>query len=198
VPKYSVAGAAAGDAGTGDDDGNPGAASQQAKAPPGGSKAKERQMTPDELKAWAQKEESDTRQKTEATKGMRSTRGGSDADAEWARGELDRLNASKGAGPAVDPVADANRAQASMPYAYKPEFTPPEQKPGEVNVGPMAQTMASDPVAATAVKRDPQTGMLMLDGNKMLKLHSAGLSSLQQQQDETRMLLSRVLGKGRR
>lgn len=80
-------------------------------------------------------------------------------------------------------IAQANRSMAGSAYSYKPEFTPPEQAPGERNVGPMAQNMAADPVASTAVKRDPATGMLMLDGAKMTKLNSAGIASLQQQVD---------------
>lgn len=91
-----------------------------------------------------------------------------------------------GKGAQNDPIQNANRSQVSSPYTYKPEYTPPEQAQGEPNVGPMAQNLASDPVAATAVKQNPQNGMLMLDTNKLTKLHSAGIASLQQQVDELR------------
>lgn len=85
-----------------------------------------------------------------------------------------------------DPVANANRAQEASVYTYKPEFAAESgQAPGETNVGPMAQTMASDPVAATAVKQGPD-GYLMLDGAKLAKLHSAGIASLQKQVDVLR------------
>jgi hypothetical protein len=82
-----------------------------------------------------------------------------------------------------DPMAAANRAQAGSAYAYKSEFRPPDQAPGEVNVGPMAQNMAQDPIASTAVKQNPQTGMLSLAADKLSKLHSAGIGSLQHQYD---------------
>lgn len=80
-----------------------------------------------------------------------------------------------------DPMANAARAMEASPYAYKEEFRPPEQAPGEVNVGPMAQKMAKDPVARTAVRQDPQTGLLSLDRDKMLKV-LAGTSAAQQKQ----------------
>lgn len=86
-------------------------------------------------------------------------------------------------GPAVDPMAAANRSMEASPYAYKPEFTPPEQQSGEPNVGPMAQTMAADPVAGTAVRQDPQSGMLTIDRDKGLKVVMGGLASLQKQLD---------------
>lgn len=82
-----------------------------------------------------------------------------------------------------DPIAGANRAQASSAYSYKPGFAEAAgQKRGEVNVGPMAQRMAKDPVARTAVEED-ESGLLMLDKDKLSKLHSAGIASLQKQID---------------
>jgi hypothetical protein len=93
-----------------------------------------------------------------------------------------------------DRMAEANRSMEASVYEYKPEHTPPEQAPGEKNVGPMAQSMASDPVAATAVKRDPKTGMLMLDAAKMTKLNSAGIASLQRQVDS----LAKALAKSKK
>lgn len=94
-----------------------------------------------------------------------------------------------------DRMAEANRSMEASVYEYKPEFTPSEQAPGEKNVGPMAQNMAADPVAGTAVKRDPQTGMLMLDAAKMTKLNSAGIASLQRQVDSLAKALAKR-GKG--
>lgn len=108
------------------------------------------------------------------------------------RKQSEEHDARMKAGPAVDPIADANRAQAAQPYAYKPEFRPPEQAPGEVNVGPMAQNMAANPVAATAVRRDPGTGLLVLDKDKLAKLQSAGIASLQRQMDSLRSSIAQA------
>ncbi len=79
-------------------------------------------------------------------------------------------------------MAAANRAMVPSAYAYKPQYLPPEQKPGEVNVGPMAQNMARDPVAGTAIVKGPD-GMLAIDKDKGLKLVMGGLSSLQREVD---------------
>ena len=92
-------------------------------------------------------------------------------------------------------MAEANRSQAGSSYAYKPEFTPPDQVPGERNVGPMAQNLAADPIARTAVKKDPENGMLMLDVTKLAKLHSAGIASLQDQVDSLGSAVARALRK---
>ena len=90
-------------------------------------------------------------------------------------------------GSCTTAVADANRAQAGSLYTYKPGFAEASgQRPGDPNVGPMAQTMARDPLASTAVVQDPETGMLTLDKEKLLKLQSAGIASLQRQVDEMR------------
>ena len=111
--------------------------------------------------------------------------GGADAASKWADEELARTRAATEAidkgRPAADPMADAARAMRASTYAYKPEMTPPEQSPGEPNVGPMAQTMASSPVTATAIKKDPKTGMLMIDQAKMLKV-LGGVAAHQQSQ----------------
>ena len=63
-------------------------------------------------------------------------------------------------------------------YAYKPEFKPGEQAPGELQVGPMANPMAEHPVTATTIIRDPQTGLLAIDKDKALKLTMGGLATL--------------------
>ncbi len=81
------------------------------------------------------------------------------------------------------PFADANRSLRAEPYTYKDEFRPPEQEPGEVNVGPMAQTMAKDPVARTAIKEAPGSDLLTIDRDKGLKVVMGGLASLQNQVD---------------
>lgn len=81
----------------------------------------------------------------------------------------------------TSPMQGAARAMRASVYAYKPEFRPPEQAPGEKNVGPMAQNMERNPVTATAVRKDPDTGLLSLDRDKLLKV-LAGTSSAQQEQ----------------
>lgn len=83
----------------------------------------------------------------------------------------------------VQPLANAARAMKGSAYEYKPEFTPPEQRPGEKNVGPMAQNMARDPVAANIVKKG-ENGYLMLDTAKMVKTLGAIAADQQRQQDE--------------
>jgi hypothetical protein len=94
-------------------------------------------------------------------------------------------------------AADANRSMEASAYAYKPGFDAEAgQKPGEVNVGPMAQNMAQSPVAATAVKQDDQ-GLLSLDRDKMLKVMAGGIASLQDQVDQLRpsVMARRLRGK---
>ncbi|WP_146648214.1 hypothetical protein [Labilithrix luteola] len=74
-------------------------------------------------------------------------------------------------------------------YAYKPGFDEAErQAPGEQNVGPMAQDMASNPVTATAVKEGPN-GMLYIDQPKALKLSlgAAGYLAAKQREQEQRL-----------
>lgn len=80
-------------------------------------------------------------------------------------------------------MAQANRAMAPFSYAYKPGHAEEAgQAPGERNVGPMAQNMAADPVASTAIVERPD-GMLAIDKDKALKLTMGGLSSLQSEVD---------------
>lgn len=73
---------------------------------------------------------------------------------------------------------EAAHALEGHDYAYKDEFTPPEQKRGEVNHGPMAQAMEKNPLTRTAVKKDPR-GMRMVDMNKLVKVHSSLIDHLQ-------------------
>jgi hypothetical protein len=97
---------------------------------------------------------------------------------------------------AEDPMASANRAQQGSAYTYKPEFAAQSgQAPGEVNVGPMAQNMAANPVARTAVKQDPGTGLYVLDSDKLSKLHSAGIGSLQSQVDAIKNRIASLVGR---
>lgn len=82
------------------------------------------------------------------------------------------------------PMAGANRAMVAEPYAYKPEYAARNgQEPGELNVGPMAQRLAKDPVARTAVV-EGEDGMLAIDQGKGLKLVMGGVADLQRQVDD--------------
>lgn len=91
-------------------------------------------------------------------------------------------------------VEASNRSMVGSPYAYKPGLTPPEQRPGEPNFGPMAQNMEKSPVAGTAVKTDPHTGMKSIDRDKALKVTMSGVANLQTQLDQ----MKRYLGRGGR
>lgn len=109
--------------------------------------------------------------------------------------EVERGVPSKAAPPPPKPLSekvapplaqlqqDANRRGAGFAYAYKPEFSPPEQAHGELNWGPSADEMVKNPLMATAVKPD-ETGMKRIDVNKLVKNNTAGIASLQQQLDE--------------
>lgn len=81
-----------------------------------------------------------------------------------------------------EPMIRANLSMKPSVYEYKAEFAGENgQKVGEKNVGPMAQNMAADPLAKTAVVKDPKNGLLGLSMPKMLKLVGGGLASLQAQ-----------------
>jgi hypothetical protein len=125
-------------------------------AAPAKAKRSERKPTLSEAEKWADAELSSTAAKTESAKKQKSY---------------------------TEQLAESARALESAPYAYKPEFTPPDQRPGEMNVGPMAQNLAIDPLASSAVKKT-EDGMLALDRDKLLKLNSAQIANLQKQLDE--------------
>jgi hypothetical protein len=83
------------------------------------------------------------------------------------------------------PLASANRSMAASEYEYKPGFAEAEgQKLGEKNVGPMAQNLERDPIAKTAIVKDPKTGLLGVSIPKSLKLVMGGLASLQGEVDD--------------
>lgn len=100
-------------------------------------------------------------------------------------------------GPAVDgragradPMADANRAMSPEVYRYKPGVG---EDPDRLHVGPMAQRMAADPVASTAVRRLPD-GTLAVDGASADRLALAGNAANQRQIDELRAQIARLQG----
>lgn len=94
-----------------------------------------------------------------------------------------------------NPLANAARAQAGEPWAYKPEFRPPGQAPGEVNVGPYAENMQRDPLASTAVKPGAN-GLPELDPQKTITLNAA-INADQQKQLDTIARAIAFLAQGR-
>jgi hypothetical protein len=118
------------------------------------------------------------------TRGVRTAAGKEATRMQGAGAELERRVRD-------NPMAAANRALAAEPYVYKDEFAGRSgQRAGEVNVGPMAQRMAADPVARTVVKPDATTGMLTLDRDKLQKVTAGGVAELQRQNDEQDRKLS--------
>lgn len=94
----------------------------------------------------------------------------------------ERAKESKGYHPGA--MADAMRSMKPSVYEYKPEYAGRAgQDVGEKNVGPMANPMSRDPVASTAIERQPD-GMLAIDKDKALKLTMGGLADLQMQIDQ--------------
>lgn len=79
-------------------------------------------------------------------------------------------------------MKEANRSLSPTAYQYKESYTPPDQAPGEVNVGPIAQNMQKSALANTAVKTTPD-GTLAIDYGKSLRLALASIGSLQEQVD---------------
>ena len=107
-------------------------------------------------------------------------------------------------GPSDSDVARANRTMKGVPYVYKKEYTPKDQRPGEVNYGFMAQNLEKEPVTATAVKEDPSVRspngdpIKTVDALKLLRVLGASVADLQQQEDESRVALkglARVVAK---
>jgi hypothetical protein len=94
---------------------------------------------------------------------------------EHAKTKLDRTDKA---------MAGAARSMEPSAYVYKPGFAERSgQTEGEVNVGPMANNMAENPVAKTAIVKDPDTGLLAIDKDKGLKVVMGSLASLQHQID---------------
>lgn len=107
-----------------------------------------------------------------------------------ATGLLSDVRSKENVAPIMpDPMTHS--LQAMKPYAY--EYKPGRGEPGQ-NVGPMAQDMAQNPITATAIMPDPQTGMLAIDRDKALKVTMGGVGHLAQKQEELERKLSRVKG----
>lgn len=87
-----------------------------------------------------------------------------------------------------DPMAEANRAMDPEVYRYKPGTG---EDPSAVHVGPIAQRMAADPVASTAIRRLPD-GTLAVDGAGADRLALAGNAANQRQIDELRAEIARL------
>lgn len=88
--------------------------------------------------------------------------------------------------PPVDP-GTAQLANGLMPsfYDYKRGIGTPGEK-----FGPMAQNMAANPATATAVRQDPNTGLLAIDGKDGLKVALGGVGHLAQRQAMTEQQLA--------
>jgi hypothetical protein len=142
------------------------------------AKSGSRKMTLDEMSAWAERELAKYRGENE-----RLDRG------EYKSALADAVERSR------TPMASAARAMQASPYAYRPGMEPPEQAPGEPNVGPMAQNMAANPVTATAVKQDQRTGLLMIDQGKMTKVLGGVVADQQSQIDGLKASLAVIAAK---
>jgi hypothetical protein len=81
-------------------------------------------------------------------------------------------------------------ARGLQPYAYeyKPGFGTEGQK-----VGPMAQEMAANDVTSTAVRQDPQTGLLAIDRDDGLKVALGGVGHLASKQAQQEALIAELL-----
>lgn len=159
--------------------------------------AKRGGMSLDEMAAWADRERAKVaEQEANALKAGPAIRGGDDGRISLPGPQHDRTlpgpqRSLPGPQRGEAGLAQAARAMAPAAYAYKPEFRPPDQAPGEPNIGPIAQNMAADPMSATAVKRDPGTGMLTIDRDKAQKLTMGIVASQQRQLDQLRAELAR-------
>jgi hypothetical protein len=80
------------------------------------------------------------------------------------------------------------RGLAPYAYEYKPGFGTEGQK-----VGPMAQEMAANDVTATAVRQDPQTGLLAIDRDDGLKVALGGVGHLAAKQAKQEEMLMGLL-----
>lgn len=81
------------------------------------------------------------------------------------------------------------RGLAPYAYEYKPGFGTEGQK-----VGPMAQDMAANDVTATAVRQDPQTGLLAIDRDDGLKVALGGVGHLAAKQAKQDEILKELAG----
>lgn len=73
----------------------------------------------------------------------------------------------------------AMKSMKPAAYTYKPEFAEPGRDPDEIFVGPKdARQMEKDPIAGTAVVREPGTGLRAIDKDKALRLTMGSLAVL--------------------
>jgi hypothetical protein len=144
------------------DGGGSGGSQSRASAPAKAKSAGSRQMTPEEMMRAADAMGRD----------MKST-------------HEQRMAQGPKVNPVEDVQKDANRRMAGFPYAYKDEYRPSEQAPGELNYGFSAQELEKNPITATAVRRDAR-GLRSVDVHKLVKTQAAGIASLQDQVDQIR------------
>lgn len=113
-------------------------------------------MAPDKLKAYGEHP---------AAKAVRELKASA-----WDEGH-------RGADPGTQQLA---QGLAPSFYDYKQGLGTPGRK-----FGPMANTMLENPATATAVRQNPQTGMLSIDGSDGLKVALGGVGHLAQRQQQT-------------
>ncbi len=77
--------------------------------------------------------------------------------------------------------ADANRKLQGSPYRYKAGVD--GEDPERLHFGPMAQEMEKNPITATAVRVDPETGIKMVDTGAAWRVTLAQLANVQHQID---------------
>jgi hypothetical protein len=80
------------------------------------------------------------------------------------------------------------RGLAPYAYEYKPGFGTDGKK-----VGPMAQDMAANDVTATAVRKDPRSGLLSIDRDDGLKVALGGVGHLASKQAQQEQLIAELL-----
>lgn len=104
----------------------------------------------------------------------------------------DAWDEGHGAPQQGDPVT-AQFAQGLAPsaYDYKPGLGTPGRK-----VGPMAQNMASNPTTGSAIRQDPNSGLLSIDNNDGIKVALGGVGHLASKQQAMEAELARMKAGG--
>lgn len=79
---------------------------------------------------------------------------------------------------------DANRRMQGSPWTYKDDFRSPGEAPGQLHYGTTTQKLESNPLTATAVRKDPKSGLGAVDMPSLMQVQGAGIASLQKQVDK--------------
>ncbi len=81
---------------------------------------------------------------------------------------------------------DANRRMAGSPWSYRDEYRQGDEEPGQLHYGTTTQKLEGNPITATAVRKDPKTGLGAVDMPSLVQAQGAGIAALQKQVDELR------------